>query len=192
MFAIEDYYTQLPGGRCYQKGGARLEKATFNCIPDYIKKHIKQNLRPKKDNGDVIVEYDMLYLNDDQMISIEIKGLNDKTSNCPDRQNKLFNQAIRQKHFLDETFSDKNIKLGVVFCFVTGKNSLPLNRDFVFQLENNGIIVSIGKTPNETIKNAINQLKLNGFLNGQPQITTKKTCGFRYVDIVKKTPVCVY
>jgi hypothetical protein len=169
MIEIEDYYTQLPGGRCYQKGGARLEKATFNCIPESIRKHIKQNLRPKKDNGDVIVEYDMLYVNDDQMVSIEVKGLNDKTSNCPDRQNKLLNQAIRQKKFLDETFLKKNIKIGVIFCFVTGKNSSIINQDFIDELENHDIIVAIGTTPNETIKNSIIKLKKNGFLNKKIQ-----------------------
>jgi hypothetical protein len=131
MIAIEEYYTQLPGGRCYQKGGERLEKAIYNCIPQYLKKYIKQNLRPKNNNGDVIVEYDMLYVTENKIVSIEVKGLNNKTSNCPERQIKLFNQAIRQKHFLDETFLNKNIKIGVIFCFVTGKHNSILNEQFI-------------------------------------------------------------
>jgi len=199
MIAIEEYYTQLPGGRCYQKGGARLEKAVYNCIPDTIKKHIKQNLRPKKDNGDVIVEYDMLYVNNNHMVSIEIKGLNDKTSNCPDRQHKLLNQAIRQKQFLDETFTHKNVNIGVIFCFVTGKNSLPLNQEFIANLENNGIIICIGETPNDVVKNAILTLKNNNLTNSTNKIQSSdkeqsliNKCGLSFVDIIKKNYIYIY
>lgn len=201
MIEIEDYYVQLPGGRCYQKGGARLEKAVYNCIPQYLKKNIKLNLRPKKNNGDVIVEYDMLYINNNQMVSIEVKGLNDKTSNCPDRQLKLFNQAIRQKQFLDETFTKKNIKIGVFFCFVTGKNSLPPNKDFITTLEDNDITVCIGETPNDAIKNAINMLKNKGFLTHNysnnisvcncihTDVQIIKSHKLTYLDIIKKKPI---
>jgi hypothetical protein len=206
MIEIEDYYMQLPGGRCYQKGGARLETATFNCIPESIKKHIKQNLRPKKDNGDVIVEYDMLYVNGKEMISIEVKGLNNKTSNCPERQNKLLNQAIRQKQFLDEMFITKGIKICVVFCFVTGKNSSSINQDFINELINNDIIVGVGETPNETIKNVIIQLKKNGFLSNhfisgnkpqKPKSTIpcgcqiKPTSKMNYLDAIKKNHLII-
>jgi hypothetical protein len=56
MLAVNNVYkhfspigvkTQLPGGRCYQKGGVRLENALFNCFPNECKKYIHRNLRPK-------------------------------------------------------------------------------------------------------------------------------------------------
>lgn len=157
-------FQQLPGGRCYQKGGCRLEQASYNCLPEDIKKNTLTNLRPKKENGDVIVEYDMIYSKGDEMISFEIKGLNNNTSRCPDRQQRLLNQAIRQRLFLMEHFKSKNLKIIVIFCLVKGKNNDIIDQKFIDSLINNDIMVAIGASPNETIKNAIKQLKDIGFL----------------------------
>jgi hypothetical protein len=168
MLEINVDIGQLPGGRCYQKGGARLENAIFNCLPDDIKRMTHTNLRPKKDNGDVIVEFDMIYNKGNELISFEVKGLNNKTSRCPDRQMKLYNQAIRQKSFLIENFKNNNLKISVVFCFVTGKNDSNIDEQFINKLKNEGIIVSIGESPNETIKDAIKKLKENGFFLKPP------------------------
>ena len=163
MFVINTDSNQLPGGRCYQKGGARLEQALYNCLPDDIKKDTLTNLRPKNEIGDVIVEYDMIYNKGNDMISFEVKGLNYKTSRCPDRQARLFNQATRQKQFLMETYKNKNFNISVVFCIVTGKTDKDIDQVFINRLKANGIIISIGESPNETIKDAICQLKGLGY-----------------------------
>jgi hypothetical protein len=166
MLAVNNVYkhfSQLPGGRCYQKGGVRLENALFNCFPNEYKKYIHRNLRPKNTSGDVIVEYDMLYVKNNELITFEVKGLNDRTSKCPDRQNKIFNQAIRQKNFLTELYKDKDIKHNVVFCFVTGQKNHNISCDFILNLKKNGILVSIGVTPNDAVKSAIHQLKSMGY-----------------------------
>jgi hypothetical protein len=176
---------QLPGGRCYQKGGLRLENALFNCFPNECKKYIHRNLRPKNTLGDVIVEYDMLYVKNNELITFEVKGLNDRTSKCPDRQNKIFNQAIRQKNFLTELYKDKDVKLLVVFCFVTGKKNYNINYDFISNLEKSGILVSVGVTPNDTIKNAIEQLKLLGY-----SINNTKKQTIKHVITYEKNEIC--
>jgi hypothetical protein len=158
-------YNHLPGGKCYQKGGYRLEQAIYKCLPLNIKKHIKLNIRPLNDLGDIIVEYDMIYCNSDEIISFEVKGLNKKTLNCPDRQNKIINQAIRQKKFLTETFAHTDIDIVVVFCFVTGNNQTPIDDDFLNCLRNIGVIVSVGPTPKDSMTNALQQLKTIGFMS---------------------------
>jgi hypothetical protein len=162
---FEDNTEQLPGGRCYQKGGARLERATYECLPNDIKQHTKTNFKPLKDNGDVIVEYDMIYCKNKQLISLEVKGLNYKTSKCPDRQARLLNQAIRQRDYLISNFSQKYDNIKVVFCLVTGKTNKNIDINFINSLTSNNILVAIGETPNDTVKNALTQLKTLGFFS---------------------------
>ena len=167
MFArvLEDNIEQLPGGRCYQKGGARLERATYECLPHDIKQNIKTNFKPQKVNGDVIVEYDMIYCKNKELISFEVKGLNYKTSKCPDRQSRLLDQAIRQRDYLYSNFLHKYKKIKVVFCLVTGKTNKNIDTNFINLLTSNDILVAIGETPNDTVKNATNQLKKLGFFS---------------------------
>ena len=167
MLALYNDNSQLPGGRCYQKGGARLEQALYNCLPDEIKKDTLMNLRPKNENGDVIVEYDMIYNKGNDLISFEVKGLNYKTSRCLERQARLFNQAIRQKHFLMDTYKNRDFNISVVFCIVTGKTDKDIDTQFINKLKRNGILISVGESPNETIKDAIKQLKELGYFKTQ-------------------------
>ena len=112
---------KLPGGKKYQKDGVRLENAFYNGLPKKIKNNISTNVKPRYSNGNVIVEFDMIFQSNSskRIISFEIKGVNPNTINNLDRQQKLIAQAIRQKKYLEENFSD--YKVDCVYCFVTGK-----------------------------------------------------------------------
>lgn len=185
MISNTEFTYQLPGGRCYQKGGARLEQALYNCFPNNIKKYIKRNLRPKNANGDIIVEFDMIYYNEKakQIISFEVKGLNDRIGNCPEKQNKIFNQTIRQKYFLTETFAKQNIQLATVVCFVTGKKNTHIDPEFLNKFVENDIIVSVGITPNDVIKEVIIKLKSDNFFNDN----TKNSVNCNFLSSLKKS-----
>lgn len=162
----DNSFEQLPGGKCYQKGGYRLEQASYNCLPNEIKENTLTNLKPKKVNGDIIVEYDMIYSKGNEIISFEIKGLNNRTSQCLERQERLLNQAIRQKTFLIDNFKDrKDVKIVVIFCLVKGKKDDIIDSNFINRFKEQNIMVAIGTSPNDTIKNAIEQLKESGFLS---------------------------
>lgn len=154
----------LPCGRIYQKGGARLEQALYNCMPKTIKKHTIKNFKPKNKNGNIIVEYDILYIDNDEIVSFEIKGINNKTSSCYKRQRRLINQAIKQQKYLENLYSTLYNKIKVVMCLVTGLINEPIDQEFLNELTNNNIIVSIGQKPNDSLKNAILLLKKEGFL----------------------------
>jgi hypothetical protein len=159
-------FEQLPGGKCYQKGGYRLEQASYNCLPYEIKENTLTNLKPKKANGDIIVEYDMIYSKGNEIISFEIKGLNNRTSQSLERQERLLNQAIRQKTFLMDNFKDrKDIKIVVIFCLVKGKKDDIIDVNFINKFKEHNIMIAIGSSPNDTIKNAIKVLKEAGFLS---------------------------
>jgi hypothetical protein len=112
---------KLPGGKKYQKDGARLETAFYNGLPKWIKKYLSVNVKPRYKNGNVIVEFDMIYQSDSskRIISFEIKGVNPNTINNLERQKKLLSQGIRQKKYLEENYS--GYKIDCVYCFVTGK-----------------------------------------------------------------------
>ncbi len=173
---------KLPGGKKYQKDGVRLENAFYNGLPKRIKSSISTNVKPRSSNGNVIVEFDMIYQSDSskRIISFEIKGVNPKTINNLDRQKKLIAQCIRQKKYLEENFS--NYKVDCVYCFVTGKvkNEIVeksegnsewvsvtitkqkpiLDPEFVKKIKSNGISVAIGETPQQCAKNALIMLNL--------------------------------
>jgi hypothetical protein len=173
---------KLPGGKKYQKDGVRLENAFYNGLPKRIKSNISTNVKPRSSNGNVIVEFDMIYQSDSskRIISFEIKGVNPNTINNLDRQKKLIAQCIRQKKYLEENFS--NYKVDCVYCFVTGKikNEIieepktesewmsvtiakpksVLDPEFVKKIKSNGVGVAIGETPQQCAKNALIMLNL--------------------------------
>ena len=174
---------KLPGGKKYQKDGVRLENAFYNGLPKRIKSNISVNVKPRYPNGNVIVEFDMIYQSDSskRIISFEIKGVNPNTINNLERQRKLISQGIRQKKYLEENYSD--YKVDTIYCFVTGKiktseiieepetnsewksvtvvRSKPiLDPDFIKKIKNNGIGVAIGETPQQCAKNALLTLNL--------------------------------
>ena len=148
----------LPGGRCYQKDGERLEQAIYNCLPDQIKEKTLTNLKPTN-NGNIIIEYDMIYFNNNNntIISFEIKGLNQKTCNSVFRQKKLLTQVQKQKTFLESNIKKKDLTITCVLCFVTGNYNTQISQSFIDSLRKY-CIVAIGKSPNNTIKCAIKQL----------------------------------
>lgn len=171
---------KLPGGKRYQKDGYRLEKAFYNNLPTTIKKHISVNIKPRYPNGKVIVEFDMIYKSEitKKIISFEIKGVNKNTTDDLERQNKLISQALRQKKYLMENFSDYSIE--TIYCFITGVNKdneemnqgdewkkvksyeikKPLDRDFIKKIKQNNITVAIGETPQHCAKKALLMMNL--------------------------------
>ena len=174
---------KLPGGKKYQKDGARLENAFYNGLSKRIKNNISVNVKPRHSNGNVIVEFDMIYQSDSskRVISFEIKGVNPNTINNLERQKKLISQGLRQKIYLEENYS--GYKVDCVYCFVTGKiktfeineesqinsewksvttvRSKPiLDIDFIKKIKTNGISVAIGETPQQCSKNALLMLNL--------------------------------
>lgn len=174
---------KLPGGKKYQKDGARLENAFYNGLSKRIKNNISVNVKPRHPNGNVIVEFDMIYQSDSskRVISFEIKGVNPNTINNLERQKKLISQGLRQKKYLEENYS--GYKVDCVYCFVTGKiktfdineesqinsewksvtavRSKPiLDIDFINKIKTNGISVAIGETPQQCAKNALLMLNL--------------------------------
>jgi hypothetical protein len=171
---------KLPGGKRYQKDGDRLEKAFFNSLPKTIKKNISVNIKPRYPNGNVIVEFDMIYKSESskRIISFEIKGVNKHTTDDLERQNKLISQALRQKKYLIDNYSDYSIE--TVYCFVTGFNKdnevmqkddewkkvasgdikKPLDRDFIKKIKQNNIAVAIGETPQHCAKKALLMMNL--------------------------------
>jgi len=171
---------KLPGGKRYQKDGYRLEKAFYNSLPKTIKKNISVNIKPRYPNGNVIVEFDMIYKSESskRIISFEIKGVNKHTTNDLERQNKLISQALRQKKYLIENYSDYSIE--TVYCFVTGVNKdseekcqtdewkkvvscdikKSLDRDFIKKIKQNNIAVAIGETPQHCAKKALLMMNL--------------------------------
>jgi len=174
---------KLPGGKKYQKDGARLETAFYNGLPKWIKKYFSVNVKPRHDNGNVVVEFDMIYTSDSskRIISFEIKGVNPNTINNLERQRKLISQGTRQKKWLSENYSD--YKVDTIYCFVTGKiktteiieesqtnsdwksvtivrNKPNLDTEFIKKIKDNGICVAIGETPQQCAKNALSILNL--------------------------------
>lgn len=173
---------KLPGGKRYQKDGDRLEKAFYNSLPKNIKNKISVNIKPRYSNGNVIVEFDMIYRSDSskRIVSFEIKGVNKHTTDNIERQNKLISQGLRQKKYLLENFSDYNID--IVYCFVTGINKRTeetkinkdtewkcvysneqkksLDNDFLKKIKLNGINVAIGETPMQCAKKALKMMNL--------------------------------
>jgi len=171
---------KLPGGKRYQKDGDRLEKAFYNSLPKTIKKNISVNIKPRYPNGNVIVEFDMIYKSESskRIISFEIKGVNKHTTDDLERQNKLISQALRQKKYLIDNYSDYSIE--TFYCFVTGFNKdnevmqkddewkkvasgdikKPLDRDFIKKIKQNNIAVAIGETPQHCAKKALLMMNL--------------------------------
>lgn len=181
-YDIKPKSIKLPGGKRYQKDGDRLEKAFYNSLPEKIKKNINVNVKPRHPNGNVIVEFDMIYKSDSSkiIISFEIKGVNRNTTGNIERQNKLISQGLRQKKYLSDTYSD--YKVETVFCFVIGNykhteenNSSsedewkkvssydikkPLDGDFIKKIKQNNIKIAIGETPQHCAKKALIMMKL--------------------------------
>ena len=175
---------KLQMGKKPQKGGDRLEKAFYNSLPKNIKNSISVNYKPRYPNGNVIVEFDMIYRSDSSkiIISFEIKGVNKYTIDNRERQNKLISQGLRQKKYLSDTFSD--YKVETIYCFVTGQNKSSdsdekiskettewksvnisntkkkLDNEFIKRIKQNNINVAIGETPLQCAKKAIHMMGL--------------------------------
>jgi hypothetical protein len=176
---------KLPGGDKYRKGGVRLENALFNALPKSMKNSVSLNVKPRHPNGNVIVEFDMLYQSDSssRIVSFEIKGVNPNTINNLERQKKLILQGLKQKQYLEDNYP--SYKVDAIFCFVTGKiksceivdnpetetdsewksvkivkSKSMLDADFIKQIKLNGIHVAIGETPQQCAKNALLILNL--------------------------------
>ena len=164
---------KLPGGKKYQKDGVRLENAFYNGLPKKIKNNISVNVKPRYPNGNVIVEFDMIYQSESskRIISFEIKGVNPNTINNLERQRKLISQGIRQKKYLEENFS--GYKVDCVYCFVTGKiktSEIVERPEIVEQLETPSEWKSVRIVRTKPTVRAkpildadfINKIKLNG------------------------------
>ena len=174
---------KLPGGPRYQKDGHRLEKALFNSLPQSIKNKICVNVKPLNSDGNIIVEFDMIYQSESTkgIISFEIKGVNKHTIDNLERQNKLIKQGLRQRQYLLDNYGDYSVEN--VYCFVTGKqkksessidtitnNNSEYETDteqtfldpvFIKRLISNGFKVAIGETPQQCAKRALFMLKLS-------------------------------
>lgn len=146
------YKTRI-GGRIQQKKGSRLEKAIYQSMPIHMKNEIVQNRIFYNENGDAIVEYDMIYTYGDFSISFEIKGINEDICNDEFRQNKIIEQAIKQHEFIKSL----NIKNQTVICLVTGNSTI--NNIIQSRLEEYNIIVAVGRFPKNVVNDAINKLK---------------------------------
>jgi hypothetical protein len=178
---------KLPGGKKYQRDGLRLENAFYNGLSKRIKNFISVNVKPKHPNGNIIIEFDMIYKSESskRIISFEIKGVNPFTINNFDRQKKLIAQGVRQKNYLKDNYPD--YKVDVIFCFVVGKNKkniiitndnnasntewkavynsrskYVLDPEFIKNIKYNDINVAIGETPQEC---AVKSLKILNLLN---------------------------
>jgi hypothetical protein len=162
-----NYSKLLPGGRYYQKSGNRLELAIYNYLPNSIKKNITKNYKLKNSNGNVLVEYDMLYENNNNIISFEIKGINNKTSFNKHYFNKIIKQAERQVKYLDIIGGTK--KKLVIYCLVTGDNYIMIDNDInpklLDELTKMNILLCVGTTPNICINNIHSILVRYNLLN---------------------------
>lgn len=159
---MANYSRILPGGKFYQRSGLRLENAIYNQLPNTIKKYITKNYKLKKINGDTIVEYDLLYENKKNIISFEIKGINEETSFNKYHYDKLIKQAKRQVESLDNLNTSK--KKLVIYCFVTGTNINLINPQLLNELTKLKILVSVGTTPGICINNVYNILNKHNLL----------------------------
>jgi hypothetical protein len=147
---------ELAKGRASQKGGERLERAVFKKMPQTIQQYTHCNVRQMSNGGDAIVEFDMLYNRDNQVITFEVKGLNKYT--CSEaRKEKIISQVVNQKEYARQIFEGRYIKN--VVCLVTGCKE-PIDNDFIDKLSKLGFIVSCGRSPHDTIINALQQLEL--------------------------------
>ena len=146
------------GGKAYQKGGERLEKAIYKCMPEQIKKYTKCNVKPTSVNGDIIVEYDLLYFNKETstIITFEIKGLNKNTCTT-ERKEKILCQISHQLEHSKKLF--KQYKVINVICIVTG-SATTVDAAFIQLLIEQHFVVAIGQSPFDAIKCAIKQLNL--------------------------------
>jgi hypothetical protein len=160
-----DSESKLPGGKIFQRGGARLETKFKNAMPNFIQKHLFVNFKPLNEKGNFIVEYDMVYFGPKKTIySFEIKGLNSSTTNSAERQAKLIKQGLRQKQYLIENFVGYKIKS--IYCFVTGYINDEVNGingigyDFLDKIRAEGLYVAIGRSPQQCAANALKTLGL--------------------------------
>jgi hypothetical protein len=172
---------KLPGGKRYQKDGVRLENAFYKGLPKKFQHCVTVNVKPKLPNGNVVVEFDMIYQSDSskRIASFEVKGVNPRTINNLERQKKLIEQGLRQKTYLENNYPD--YKIDCIYCFVTGKikdkieepisesewrtvtitkNKSVLDNEFIKKIRANGISVAIGETPQQCAKNALTILGL--------------------------------
>ena len=101
---IKQTMQKLPGGKTYQKGGLRLEKAFCHNVPRKFQDHIKKNVVYRNSEGNTAIEFDMIYSSEREKkaVSFEIKGVNQDTINNIDRQKKIIEQGLRQKKFLQK------------------------------------------------------------------------------------------
>ena len=155
------YSKILPGGRVYQKAGSRLENAIYKNLPEILKQNITKNHKVKKSNGDVLVEYDLLFENKNNIISFEIKGINTTVSNNEDYQKKLFSQAKRQMKYLDLIAPNKNKVC--IFCLITDNNTV-INPKLLNELNKADVMVGIGNTPANCVKRIYNVLNKKNLL----------------------------
>ena len=156
------YNNILPGGRIYQKAGSRLENAIYKNLPGILKQNISRNHKIKKSNGDILVEYDLLYQYKNHIISFEIKGINSNVINNENYQDKLFSQAKRQIKYLDLIAPDK--KKLCIFCLITDNNTV-INPKLIIELNKVNIMIGIGNTPANCVKQIYSILTKNKLLN---------------------------
>lgn len=144
------------GGKSFQKGGERLERAFFKCMPDHIKQFTKCNVKPIAINGDIIVEYDLLYHNKktDTIITFEIKGLNKYTCTT-ERKYQILEQIKNQQKHSRMLFSKYTV-INVI-CIITG-TAATIDDTYIDLLNNNQFVVAIGKSPCDAVKSATKQL----------------------------------
>jgi hypothetical protein len=155
------------GGRKYQKRGSRLEQNFLKVMLQITKGNIETNVMPKKINGDVIVEFDIIYKCSltKRVFSFEIKGIKTSTINCHKRQQNIIDQCNRQKKYLSTQYSD--YKVYSVLCLIDGelikktekkmsssdwtivKKESSVISDFIKLVKQNDINVAIGTTPKE-------------------------------------------
>ena len=145
-------FKNLPGGKSYQRNGIKLENEFYKKMPHNIKKNIIKNYIQTDINGDILVEYDYLYVDkiNKKIIIFEIKGVNQKNSYNINYYNKVLTQANRQL-----TCSNLfNYKTSIIYCLITGNNQF-LNPKLLKKLTSMNITIISGITPNHCVKNMI-------------------------------------
>ena len=118
----KDCLKAFGGGKSFQKCGERLEKAIYKCMPDAVKKYTKCNFKPIATNGDIIVEYDLLYYNKatKTVVTFEIKGMNKYTC-TNERKDKILEQLLNQQKNSRRLFENHTIYN--VLCIIDRKST---------------------------------------------------------------------
>jgi len=149
----------------YIKRGSQLEEEFFNSMPDLYKDRITLNLQPKTDSGCCIIEFDGIYVHNNEVISFEIKGPNKRAQQSPNYQVALIKQGTRQRKFLEKMYGPE-YRVQVIMCFsyIDDVNLTPFNEAFIRKLAKEHILVAYGFDPIDTVQHAIKKLQYHGFL----------------------------